>query len=160
MAPVVMTCPTISPEWQLAAELALVKPKPYTKDKIQHATARQRWPRNARRIVDDFAAAHELTATYASRGPNRVLIDMTRVTPPRAKRLARKLSRLLPTLWFDFAGSYLRDGEFHTRRGRYRLELVKSDRPRLRRSVKYGFLGDIDDAFSSARNRNGQHTPA
>jgi hypothetical protein len=154
-----LSCPTISPEWELAAQLALVKPKPYTKDKIQHASARQRWPRRARRLIDEFVTAHALTATYAS-SPHRVVIDMTGIAPSRAKRLARKLSRLLPTLWFDFAGSYLRDGEFHTRRGRYRLELVKADRPRLRRSVKYGFLGDIDHAFTSARHRKSQYESA
>ena len=46
-----LVCPRISPEWELAAQLALVKPKPYTKDKIAHRDPQQVLPRNARKVV-------------------------------------------------------------------------------------------------------------
>ena len=152
-----LTCPRISPEWELAATLALVKPKPYTKDKIQHSFSRQRWPRNARRIIEAFAASHALTVTFHRNGSHRMTMELS---PPSAKRLARRLSRLLPTLWFDLSGQLLRDGVFYTRTGRYKLELVRANRVRLRRSVRYGFLKDVDHALTSADHRAGQNASA
>ncbi len=151
-----LSCPRISPEWHLAAQLALVKPKPYTKDKIQHVAARQRWPRNARRIISAFAASNSLDVAF----PVRVDFASMSLDARRGKRLARQLSRLLPSLWFTLAGQPLRDGVFYVRTGRYKLELVRASRVRLRRSVRYGFLGDVDHAITSAHHRAGQDAAA
>jgi hypothetical protein len=152
-----LTCPRISPEWQLAATLALAKPKPYTKDKIRHTSSRQRWPRNARKIFDDFAARHQLIVDLPTTGAHRFRAELD---PANATRLSRRLSRLLPTLWFILDCQLLRDGVFYTRTGRYKLELVRASRVRLRRSVRYGFLGDIDHAITRAHHRAGKDATA
>ena len=55
-------------------------------------------------------------------------------------------------------GELLRDGVFYARMGRYTLELVRANRVRLRRSVRYGVLGDVDHALASARVRAGRNT--
>jgi hypothetical protein len=155
-----LSVPRISPEWQLAAQLALVKPKPYTKDKIAHAAAGQKWPRNGRRTIVDFVAQHDIKVDFSRAGDNHVVMIFDDANPGRAKRLARQLSRQLPALWFILADQLLRNGEFYTRTGRYKLELVRASNVRLRRSVRYGFLGDVDYAIASAHHRANHHKKA
>ena len=148
-----LVCPRISPEWELAAQLALVKPKPYTKDKIAHRQPKQPWPRHARRVVRQLVNG-EAKAQFPASGDHRLIIDFGQVPPARARRLARKLSRSLPELWFTLDEEvYLRDGVVYQRTGRYNLELVRAGRTRLRRAVRFGFLGDVDDAIPRPDHR-------
>lgn len=151
-----LSCPRVSPEWELAARLALVKPKPYTKEKIAHRDPQQPWPRNARRIVLG-ALGGSADVAFPRAGPHRMVARIIRDDPARARRLARKLSRQLPDLWFALGGdphgsddddatnrrSYLRAGVFYRRSGKDKLELVRATHVRLRRSVRSGFLGDL-----------------
>ena len=142
-----LVCPRISPEWELAAQLALVKPKPYTKDKIAHRNPQQPWPRHARRVVVD-SLDQSVVTTFPKSGDHRMVADFGEIDGPRAKRMARKISRALPELWFMFedgdADMYLRAGVVYQRTGRYNLELVRADRMRLRRAVRFGFLQEVD----------------
>ena len=142
-----LVCPRISPEWELAAQLALVKPKPYTKDKIAHRDPQQLLPRNARRVVLDLLDQSVVT-TFPRSGDHRMIADFGEMDAARAKRIARKLSRALPELWFMLDGDdndiYLRAGVVYQRTGRYNLELVRADRMRLRRAVRFGFLEEVD----------------
>jgi len=143
-----LVCPRISPEWELAAQLALVKPKPYTKDKIAHREPQQPWPRNARKVVAE-CIDHSVVIEFPRNGDYRMVADLGGTDFSRAKRLARKLSRALPELWFIFDdanndGIYLRAGVVYQRTGRYNLELVRADRMRLRRAVRFGFLQEVD----------------
>jgi hypothetical protein len=156
----VLTCPRISPAWQLAAQLALVKPKPYTKDKIAHATAIQPWPRTARRtIIEVLGGAHR--PLFPGGGAHRMVLPLSELEPAAARRIARKLSKALPELWFSLDRfTYIRGGVFYQRTGRYNLELVRANRMRLRRAVRFGFLGDVDHAVTSAHYRNGQNQRA
>lgn len=160
-----MTCPRISPEWELAAQLALVKPKPYTKDKIAHRDPRQVFPRGARRALEQCAGIG-LAIDFPRSGPHRITVDFRGVHPSRAKRLARKISRCLPELWFALSdGTYLRGGVLYLRTGKYNLELVRATRVRLRRSVRFGFLRDLpqrdlNDARTPPRHHPGQDHPA
>jgi hypothetical protein len=154
-----LVCPRISPQWELAAQLALVKPKPYTKDKIAHRHPRQPWPRNARRIIEKCVNG-SVAITFPRTGEHRMIAELSDVTPAQAKRFARRLSRCLPELWFALDELYLRDGVVYARTGRYNLELVRTNRTRLRRAVRFGFLGDVDDAVTSTRHRAGENQPA
>ena len=143
-----LVCPRISPEWELAAQLALVKPKPYTKDKIAHREPQQPWPRNARKVVAE-CIDHSVAIDFPKNGDYRMVADFGGMDFARAKRLARKLSRALPELWFTLDddnndGIYLRAGVVYQRTGRYNLELVRADRMRLRRAVRFGFLQEVD----------------
>jgi hypothetical protein len=157
----VLSCPRRSPEWELAARLALVKPKPYTKDKIAHRDPEQRLPRNARRIVAELLPA--APAQYPASGEHRLIVSFEKIEPSRAKRSSRKLSRSLPELWFELTDetghvSYLRDGVSYLRAGKYKLELVRASRVRLRRAVRFGFFAEIDQhAKSRHRQRAGAH---
>ena len=151
-----LVCPRISPEWELAAQLALVKPKPYTKEKIAHRDPQQRLPRNVRRIVGmclerPGAKAPGLAGVsveFPKSGDHDVIVDFGDLVAARAKRVARKISRALPELWFMFDDGdddiYLRAGVVYQRTGRYNLELVRADRMRLRRAVRFGFLQEVD----------------
>jgi hypothetical protein len=148
-----LVCPRISPEWELAAQLALVKPKPYTKDKIAHRDPQQLWSRNARKTISDCLGRPGdkspglagVTMEFPKSGDHRVILEFPEIEPVRAKRIARKLSRCLPELWFILDESiYLRDGVVYQRTGRYNLELVRADRMRLRRAVRFGFLQEVD----------------
>src|SRR5688500_1758198 len=81
-----LVCPRISPEWELAAQLALVKPKPYTKDKIAHRDPQQVWPRNARKVVADCLDP-SIAVNFPKSG-DRLTVDFGEMEFARAKRLA------------------------------------------------------------------------
>jgi hypothetical protein len=155
-----LVCPRISPEWELAAQLALVKPKPYTKDKIAHRDPQQPWPRNARKIVA-ACLGDAGDVMFPKSGNARMLIDFGDIEPNRAKRLARRLSRCMPELWLTLDDDiYLRDGIVYQRTGRYNLELVRADRMRLRRAVRFGFLQEVDHAIPRPDHRARQDQAA
>ena len=156
-----LVCPRISPAWELAAQLALVKPKPYTKDKIAHREAQQPWTRNARKVVTE-CLADSAKVEFPRSGDHRMIVDFGDTELARAKRMARKLSRSLPELWFTLDDTiYLRDGVVYQRTGRYNLELVRADRMRLRRAVRFGFLQEVDrHAISRPDHRARQDAPA
>ena len=155
-----LVCPRISPEWELAAQLALVKPKPYTKDKIAHRDPKQPWPRGARRVIVECLAGRA-TAVFPGDGEHHAVVDFGDVEPARAKRLARTLSRCLPELWFVLDEVvFLRGGVVYQRTGRYNLELVRANRTRLRRAVRFGFLGDVDHAKPRPGHRAAENAPA
>ncbi|MEA2734188.1 MAG: hypothetical protein QOE14_639 [Humisphaera sp.] len=173
-----LVCPRISPEWELAAQLALVKPKPYTKDKIAHRAPEQHWARNARKIIvecleswgapgpgvrrpGDKSPGLAIAVEFPKSGEHRMIADLGEMEPARAKRLARKLSRSLPDLWFTFDDAmYFRDGVVYQRTGRYNLELVRAGRTRLRRAVRFGFLQEVDDAVARPDHRARQDQAA
>jgi hypothetical protein len=162
-----LAVPRISPEWELAARLALVKPKPYTKRIIEHNAPRQPWPRNARRLVESFIdelsgdVASSLRFDFPRIGEHRLRVELIDLRPLVARRIARELSRLLPELWFTLGDAdYLRAGVFYRRVGKYKLELVRSRNVRLRRSIRFGFLGDVDDAIAPAGDRAARNAAA
>jgi hypothetical protein len=160
----VLTCPRVSPQWELAATLALVKPKPYTKSALGGRDPLQRWPRGGRKIVAELAAElspGSWSLTYSTAGEQILKIDVSGSWGV-AHGLALRLSRAIPELWFTVSPPQicLRDGEFYRRCGKYKLELVRTSHTRLRRSIRFGFLGDVDNAVAPARNRTGQNAPA
>jgi hypothetical protein len=152
----VLACPRISPQWELAAQLALVKPKPYTKSAMGGHDPRQRWPRTGRAIVDELLGklpAGTASVRYPRDGDQLLIIEINGDVPGVAKRFARRLSRALPELWFTLTPStYVCDGQFYRRCGKYNLELVRTTRVKLRRAIRFGFLGDVDDAIAPARD--------
>jgi hypothetical protein len=164
-----LVCPRISPEWELAAQLALVKPKPYTKSKIAHRDAKQSWTPALRQFVESCLGG-KATPTFPKAGDAWLTIDLPAAADnARAKRVARKLSRCLPDLWFTLDGLggvdegktlYLRGGVVYQRTGRYNLELVRANKMRLRRAVRFGFLGDVDNAIPRPDYRKNPHAPA
>ena len=155
-----LICPRISPEWELAAQLALVKPKPYTKDKIAHCNPQQPWPRHARRVIEAHLSAHA-SISFPKTNGERMIADFDHIDPARTKRLARKLSRALPELWFTLDDTiFLRAGVVYQRTGRYNLELVRADRTRLRRAVRFGFFDEVDHAIPRPDHRAREDAPA
>jgi hypothetical protein len=160
----VIACPRVSPQWELAATLALVKPKPYTKSAMGGREPFQRFPRAGRKIVAELTgelAPGSWSLTYSTSGEQILKIEVND-TSGVARGLALRLSRAFPDLWFTLAPSstYVRDGEFYRRCGKYKLELVRTTHTRLRRSIRFGFLKDVDHAIAPARNRTAQDAPA
>ena len=159
-----LVCPRMSPEWELAAQLALVKPKPYTKSKIAHRDPKQPWPCEARDVVETHLRGVAVEASFPSTGDHHVTIDFGELDLRTVNRSARKISRGLPELWFAFddgkGKTFLRNGVVYQRTGRYNLELVRANRMRLRRAVRFGFLGDIENALTRPRRRTRKNTPA
>jgi hypothetical protein len=156
--PISLVCPRISPQWELAARLALVKPKPYTKNALTNASPRQKWSRRARRLVEELSANADATAEFPARGEHHFIIklddDMN-----QARRFARQISRALPDLWFILDGDHLRGGVFYQRTGKYNLELIPTTRMRLRRSIRWGYFGDLH-ALTPNRRRARQDQAA
>jgi hypothetical protein len=147
-----LECPRISPEWELAAKLALVKPRGYTREKIAHSAAVQPWrrgPRGTRRTIEQTLSRESgVGAVCFGRGPMRLRVELPGESMAAALRVARRLSRALPALLFVIGEKYNRDGVIYQRAGKYKLDLVRASRVRLRRSVRMGFLQDVDDALA------------
>jgi hypothetical protein len=161
-----LVCPKTSPEWELAAQLALVKPKPYTKDKIAHRDPQQPWPRNARKVVAACLGrpgdeSPGFAVDFPKSGDHRLIVDFGETDLARAKRISRRLSRCFPELWFVLDDAlFIRDGVVYQRTGRYNLELVRADRMRLRRAVRFGFLDEVDHAIARPGHRKSQNQAA
>jgi len=164
--PLRLICPRMCPQWEFAARLALVKPKPYTKEAIVHRHPRQPWSRSARRVIEALIAElpsdgrESMSVEFPSDGENRLVIDFAHVNPVRVNAIAKRISRQLPELWFSLGPVYLRNGEFFRRWGKYKLELIRTKHAKLRRAVRFGFYGDLDHAVASARHRERQNDQA
>jgi hypothetical protein len=150
-----ITCPRISPQWRLAAQLALVKPKPYTKSAVGGRDPRQAWSRDARVIIQEIVAAAppgSAALSFPARGAEHAIIEIV-AKPGNVRCFVRNVSRRLPALWFTMTPAwYVHAGEFYAARGKYKLELVRTTHTRLRRAIRFGFLGDVDNAIAPARD--------
>ena len=165
-SPLRLICPPICPQWEFAARLALVKPKPYTKEAIAHRDPRQPWPRSGRRIVEGLVARlpadarNAMHLEFPADGANHLVVDFVQMTSARANWIAGRISSDLPELWFSFGPVYLRNGERFRRWGKYKLELIRTKHARLRRAVRFGFYGDLDHAIASACQRTSENDAA
>jgi len=139
-AELLLACPRASPEWELGALRALIKPQ--TRGAIIHRDGRQTWPADAEATVRRVAASIEQRLVlpvelhlpaegeyfFLARIPSRRQTD--------GLALAAALSAALPGLWFIYGRLYLRAGRFYRRERGVKLWLVEASNVHLPREMR------------------------
>lgn len=140
-------CPRVSPEWELGALRALIKPQ--TGGAILHRDARQRLPGNVQVLVQN--ATDLVAGTLGYRPELHWPMDgdylfVATVPPnqtPEARGLAVVLSRQLPGAWIVLGRLFVRDGEFFRRKRGFKLELVPANGVNLTRPIRAALRGAL-----------------
>ena len=139
-------CPRISPEWELDAFHALIKPRP-ERAALLKAEPKQMWPAKAK------AALAEIRQIIAERlgyepffhvdaaGDYHFVAEVREVDVPLARAAAVLLSHRLPSTWFVVGRIFVRDGRFFRRARGYKLNLVEATNVHLPRAVRSAMRG-------------------
>ena len=140
-------CPRVSPEWELSALRALIKPQ--MGSRIRHRSGLQTWPAGADAQVRAAASAcaerldFEPTIHMPETGDYFLIANIPRRQLEEAKALAVMLSRRLPELWFVLGRLNVRNGRFFRRRFGYKLELRHASNVHVRRDIRTALSGMI-----------------
>jgi len=135
-----LACPRVSPEWELAALRALIKPQ--TKAAIAHRSAKQLWTRDADGIVAVACdrVAERLGARFEPHlspdGDYHFFLEFPASDVEPAKALALLLSRRLPKHWLVFDRLLVHNGRFYRRRRGYMLTLRPASDVHLKRDIR------------------------
>ena len=146
-----LACPRVSPEWELGALRALMKPHEWTRGAIEHRPAEQPWPPGAARaaeetmrVVADRLGAEPLgRAHFPEGGDFWLVVEVSGADLPAAKGLAVALSRRLPGLWFTLDRLYVLDGRFYRRKrdNTFKFRLVPAPHVHIPRDVRSALRG-------------------
>jgi hypothetical protein len=135
-----LACPRISPEYELAALQALIKPQ--LKGAILHRSGQQKWTRTAR------ASAQRMIAIVRERlggdfllhlpegGDYHFIAEVGDADSDGARGLAAALSKALPDLWLVVGRLFIKNGRFYRRQYGYKLSLVPATNIHLSRGVR------------------------
>ena len=141
-------CPRISPEWELDAFHALIKPRP-ERAALLKAEPRQAWPARARATLEEVLRVvgerlgYEPTIHADAKGDYHFVAEVVEVDVPLARAAAILLSQRLPATWFVVGRVFVRDGRFFRRERGYRLNLVEATNVHLPRAVRAALRGEI-----------------
>jgi hypothetical protein len=137
----VFGCPRISPEWELDAFRALIKPRP-ERAALLKAEPQQPWPGRARVTLAEVRAivaerfAYEPQIHADAAGDYHFVAAVAEVDVPLARAAAVLLSRRLPATWFVVGRIFIRDGRFFRRERGYKLNLVEATNVHLPKAVR------------------------
>jgi hypothetical protein len=146
-----LACPKVSPEWELGALRALMKPHDWTRGAVAHRPAEQPWPTGAAAEVE--AAFDETIARlkpvpppllhFPEGGDFRFVVEAAHDQLDVAKALAVVLSKRLPTAWITLGRIYVREGRFFRRKrdNTFKFRLVPSTNIHLPREVRAALRG-------------------
>jgi hypothetical protein len=130
-----------SPEWELGALHALMKPKPRTRAAIEHRDSRQPWPLDGEDRVRAVCTALEnrlgveFTPEFPQGGDFYLAIQLPASAWPESLAIARVLSNRLPGCWLTIGRVFVLDGVFYNRERGFKLTLVPSKHHRVPRAV-------------------------
>jgi hypothetical protein len=143
--PILLGFPRISPQWELGALRALIKPQ--TGSAIRHVPAKQRVPRDlAQRVANAVQTIadrldYRPTLHWPAAGD---YLFMTEVPPeqiPEARALAMLLSRQFPGAWLVLGRVFVRDGCFFRRERGFKLNLTPASNVHLSRPIRAALVG-------------------
>jgi len=135
-----ITCPRLSPEWELDALRALMKPQ--ARNRIEHLRGDQRWTDDDQRVVEatvsNFAARMGLIVEthFPDQGDFHVVLQAPADAHDVSLGLVWVLSRNRPGVWWTMDRLRVRDGIFYRRRRGLKLELVVATNIHLRRGMR------------------------
>jgi hypothetical protein len=147
----VLGCPRVSPEWELGALRALMKPHDWTRGAIAHRPAEQPWPPGAAGRVE--GATGEVVARLKPDPPPRLhfpgagdywfVIEATADQTDLATALGVVLSKRLVGVWLTLDKLYFRDGRFFRRKrdNTFKFRLVPSTSVHLPSNVRAALRG-------------------
>jgi hypothetical protein len=142
----VFACPRISPEWELDAFHALIKPRP-ERAALLKAEPQQPWPAKAKLALEDVRRiiaerlGYEPLVHHGAAGDYHFVAEVRDVDIPLARAAAVLLSRRLPATWFVVGRIFVRDGRFFRRERGYKLNLVEATNVHLPRAVRAALRG-------------------
>src|SRR5687767_2910807 len=142
----VFGCPRISPEWELDAFHALIKPRP-ERAALLKAEPQQPWPARAKGALAEVRAivaerfGYEPQIHADAAGDYHFVAEVADADVPIARAAAVLLSRRLPTTWFVVGRIFIRDGRFFRRERGYKLNLVEATNVHLPRYVRSALKG-------------------
>jgi hypothetical protein len=137
-----LALPRISPEWELAALTALMKPKPATRGPVFHTDGTQPWTDN------DTTRAVAVATTVAARldlpldliqpaaGEYHLLTEIPPGREVEARVVAVAVSKAVPDVWLVLGPLFVKRGLFYRRRRSFKLELVRAADIRLPRALR------------------------
>ena len=140
-----LACPRVSPEWELHAFRALIKPQ--ARGPILHREAGQAWSDNAERIVLDVASDIERRLGFRTelhfppQGDYFMVGDVPDVEIESARAMAVVLSKRLSDTWFVVGRLFTLNGQFFRRARGYRLELAPATNVHLPRAIRAAIAG-------------------
>ena len=140
-----LACPRISPDWELHALRALIKPQ--NRGPIVHREAGQVWPRDGEEIVRTIADDIERRLGYRAelhfppRGDYFMVGDVPDAEIDSARAMAIVLSRRLADTWFVVGRLFVLDGRFFRRARGYKLDLVPATNVHLPRATRAAIAG-------------------
>jgi hypothetical protein len=144
----VFGCPRISPEWELDAFHALIKPRP-ERAALLKAEPHQAWPPRARAELDEVVRivgqrlGYVPTVHADAKGDYHFLAEVPDADIPLARATAILLSQRLAATWFVVGRVFVRDGRFFRRERGYRLNLVEASNVHLPRAIRAALRGEI-----------------
>lgn len=139
VAEYLLACPRISPQWELGALQALLKPQ--TKGAILHRKATQAWPAAATRAVQDVrqlvrdALGFDAQPHFAAEGDYHFLIRAPAVELEALKAFGLLVSQKVRGPWFVLGRLFLHRGQFYRRKRGHKLNLVVASNVHLSRGV-------------------------
>jgi hypothetical protein len=140
-----LACPRISPEWELSAIHALIKPQ--LKPRILHRDGMQRWNASTKRALAQAAASlksalgSDVIVHLPAAGDYHFLIEVADANSDEARAWALVVSKALPELWLVAGRLFLNNGRFFRRRYGYKLCLVPATDVHLSRALRAALKG-------------------
>jgi hypothetical protein len=135
-----LACPRISPEWELSALQALIKPQ--LKGAILYRDGQQKWTRAARASAQrTVEALHDLLGFnlllhFPAAGDYHFIADVSHADSDEARAWAVALSNALPDFWLIVGRLFVKNGQFYRRRHGHKLSLVPATNVHLPRPLR------------------------
>jgi hypothetical protein len=135
-----LACPKVAPDWELAAVQALIKPQ--LGDAIRYRSGEQPWRAQNESVVRDVCRAireqlgYDIDLTFPPGGEYHFIASVQRRSIEEAKALAMLISRRLPEVWVVLGKLFVRNGKFYRREFGYKLKLVPATNMHLRRDIR------------------------
>jgi hypothetical protein len=135
-----LACPRVSPEWELSALHALIKPQ--LKGAILHRSGAQKWTRTARASTARTVACvrerlgSDLLLHLPAGGDYHFVAEVDDADSDDARAWALALSKALPGLWLVVGRLFVKNGQFYRRRYGYKLDLVPATNVQLPRALR------------------------
>ena len=140
-----LACPRVSPEWELHAFRALIKPQ--ERGPILHREASQPWTKKTeetvRAVADevDRRLGFRAELHFPPRGDYFMVADVADADTDAARALAVMLSKVFPTTWFVIGRLFVENGRFYRRARGYKLQLVEATNVHLPRAIRAAIAG-------------------
>jgi hypothetical protein len=131
----------VSPDWAIAAFHALVRPKPWRREAIEHRNGEQAWPAEGERVVGEIAGefgrrfGEAMAVHTGAAGDFHFVVEVDARAGEVAKALGVVLSKRLG-VWVQVGKVYVHGGKFYRTRGRNIRRLVVAKDVHVQREVR------------------------